>query len=104
MQEEKNTYYISIANGEIMRQPTVSPWNFKIYATDAEITNLRELFDANYSVEWVNFFRAHIPYREYHNDPENDQYDEHMSKIYETIYELGDEEAKRHVREMREWR
>ncbi|KAB7705839.1 hydrolase [Bacillus aerolatus] len=100
MQEEKKTYYISLANGEIMRQSTVSPWNFKIYATDDEITNLRELFDANYSTEWENFFRAHVPYVQYHYDRENDRYDGNMKKIYETIYELGDEEAKQHVKEM----
>ncbi|MEK4028387.1 MULTISPECIES: hydrolase [Bacillaceae] len=100
MEEEKNEYYISLANGEIMRQPTVSPWNFKIYATDVEITELRELFDANYTTEWANFFRAHIPYREYHKDKENDQYDEHMEKIYKIIYKLGDEEAKQYVKEV----
>lgn len=98
--QEKKEYYISVANGQIMRQPTISPWNFKIYATDDEITALRELFDANYLTEWGTFMRAHIPYREYHKDAENDRYDNHMSKVYKTIYELGDEEAKQYVKEV----
>ncbi|KIL75720.1 hypothetical protein [Bacillus badius] len=100
MEEGKNVYYIAIETGEIMRKPTVSPWSFKIYASDEEITSLRELFDANYSVEIGNFLRAHIPYREYHKDSGNDQYDDHLRKIYQMIYELGDEEAKQHIEEM----
>ncbi|MFK2824738.1 hydrolase [Bacillus sp. B190/17] len=102
MQEDKNVYYISIANGEIMRQPNVSPWNFKIYATDDEITVLRGLFDSNYSTEWENFFRAHVPYVQYHYDRENDQYDDRLKKVYKMIYDLGDEEAKQHIKET--WR
>ncbi|WP_100331910.1 hydrolase [Bacillus xiapuensis] len=100
MQEEKKAYYIQIANGEIMRSATASPWNFKIYATDEEITALRELFDANYSKEWEGFFRAHVPYVQYHYDRPNDRYDKNLDKVYQMIYELGDEEAQAHIREM----
>ncbi|KKB37519.1 hydrolase [Bacillus thermotolerans] len=100
MQKEKNTYYISIANGEIMRSSTDSPWNFKVEATDEEITALRELFNANYSTEWANFLRAHVPYVQYHYDRENDQYDSRMEQVYEMIYQLGDEEAKQYVKDI----
>ncbi|MBM7649719.1 hypothetical protein JOC78_002693 [Bacillus ectoiniformans] len=100
MNEEKNAYYIQVGNGEIMRRATDSPWNFKIYANDEEITALRELFDANYSVEWQNFFRAHVPYVQYHYDRQNDGYDGNMKQIYEMIYELGDDEAKEHIKGM----
>jgi hypothetical protein len=98
MDSSKKSYYISIGTGEIMKTATDSPWNFKIEANDDEITKLREYFDQNYSTEWQNFFRAHVPYVQYHYDRENDAYDETMVKIYEMIYELGDEEAKQHIR------
>lgn len=94
----KKPYYVSIGTGEIMRTATDSPWNFKIEATDDEITKLREYFDQNYSTEWQNFFRAHVPYVQYHYDQENDAYDETLVKIYQMIFELGDEEAKQHIR------
>jgi hypothetical protein len=97
---EKKPYYISIATGEIMQTPTASPWNFKIEATDEEISQLRGYFDQNYSTEWQNFFRAHVPYVQYHYDRENDAYDETMKKIYKMIYDLGDDEAKQHIRTM----
>lgn len=100
MKEEKTAYYIQLANGEIMRTSTASPWNFRIYATDAEIIQLRELFDANYAVEWEGFFRAHVPYVQYHFDRPNDRYDDNLKKVYEMIYELGDEEAKTHIKDM----
>ncbi|PLR79432.1 hydrolase [Bacillus sp. V3-13] len=100
MDEPKKTYYISVGTGEISQSATASPWNFQIHATDEEITILREYFEQNYSTEWQNFFRAHVPYVQYHYDRENDAYDETMQKIYRMIYELGDEQAKKHIEEM----
>lgn len=100
MASNKKTYYLSVGNGEIMQTSTDSPWNFKIEATDDEIIRLRELFDQNYSTEWQNFFRAHVPYVQYHYDRENDAYDETLKKVYQMIYQLGDEEAKQFISEM----
>ncbi|MEI5908780.1 hydrolase [Bacillus spongiae] len=95
--ENKETYYISISTGEISRSSTDSPWDFQIAANEEEITYLRGLFDANYSADWQGFYRAHVPYLQYHFDRENDTYDKNLQKIYECIYRLGDEEAKNHI-------
>ncbi|WP_456277908.1 hydrolase [Bacillus sp. AK128] len=95
----KKTYYISLANGEISQISTASPWNFKIEASDDEIVRLREYFDQIYSSDWQGFFRAHVPYVEYHHDPTNDAYDETMKSVYAMIYELGDQEAKQLIEE-----
>ncbi|RHW30754.1 hydrolase [Neobacillus notoginsengisoli] len=100
MENEKKTYYIAIANGEIFRNATSSPWDFKITATDDEITQLREFFDENYANEWLTFVRAHIPYMEYHNDRETKRYDDKLQTIYSYIYDLGDEEAREHIASM----
>ncbi|WP_059171481.1 hypothetical protein [Bacillus sp. FJAT-27445] len=100
LDNEKKTYYVSIANGEISRDGTNSTWNFKIEATDDEITELRSAFDENYWNEWRTFIRAHIPFVEYHHDKENNAYDERLQKIYQAIFELGDEQAKKHIQEM----
>ncbi len=98
--EQRKPYYIDVGTGEISLSAASSTWSFKIHATDEEITELRELFDSNYSTEWQNFFRAHVPYVQYHYDRENDQYDQTLVKVYELIYRLGDEEAKNHIKSM----
>lgn len=98
--DSKKTYYITIASGEISQVSTASAWNFKIEASDEEVIKLREYFDQNYSTEWQNFFRAHVPYLQYHYDRQNDAYDETLVKVYEMIHELGDEEAKQHIESM----
>jgi hypothetical protein len=100
MEPQKRTYYITVGTGEISQSATSSPWNFQIQATDDEIIQLREYFDQNYSTEWQSFFRAHVPYVQYHYDRENDAYDQTMVKVYEMIYHLGDEEAKQHISSM----
>lgn len=99
-EQQKKTYYVSMAYGEISQIKTASPWDFQIEATDDEIIQLREYFDQNYSTDIQNFFRAHVPYIQYHYDRENDAYDETLKKIYQLIYKLGNEEAKQHIRSM----
>ncbi|PLS14947.1 hydrolase [Bacillus sp. M6-12] len=100
MDQQKNTYYIWLQNGQISRDRDTSPWNFQVEATDEEISQLREYFDQNYSVEWQNFYRSHVPYVQYHYDRENDAYDKGMQKIYEMIYKIGNEEARKHIESM----
>jgi len=97
MKDRKKTYYVSIANGEISQVSTVSPWDYKIEATDVEITKLREIFDQLHSTGWQNFFRAHVPYVQYHYDRENDSIDSLNKQVFQMIYDLGDEEAREHI-------
>nr|WP_057772289.1 hypothetical protein [Cytobacillus dafuensis] len=100
MSENKKAYYIKVETGEISQSKTDSSWDFKIEATDDEIIELRDYFNQNYSTEWMNFFRAHIPFIEYHDDKDNDAYDSTIRKVYEMIYQLGDQEARRHIQSM----
>jgi hypothetical protein len=100
MAEQKKTYYIDVGSGEITQSVTGSTWSFKIQADDEEITELRELFNENYSNEWKTFVRAHIPYLEYHHDRENDMYDSTIQQVYGLIHKLGDDEAKSHIESM----
>ncbi|HAQ06482.1 MAG TPA: hydrolase, partial [Bacillus bacterium] len=100
MTQAKKTYYINISEGEISSVSTASPWNFKVEATDEEITSLREIFDQSYSTGWQNFMRAHVPYVQYHYDRENDALDSLLVQTYEMIYKLGDEKAKQHIESM----
>ncbi|WP_342432702.1 hydrolase [Neobacillus sp. FSL H8-0543] len=100
MNEQKKTYYIDVGTGGISQSETSSTYSFKIQANDEEITELRELFDQNYSTEWKNFFRAHVPYVQYHYDRENDAYDNTIQQVYGMIHKLGDDQAKQHIESM----
>jgi len=100
MQESKKTYFIDIGSGEISQSSSSSTWNYKIEATDEEITQLREEFNYNYNMGIQNFLRAHIPFDEYHNDKENHAQDGSMIRIFEMLYQLGDNETKNHIESM----
>ncbi|WP_078382643.1 hydrolase [Sutcliffiella halmapala] len=95
---ERKTYYISLADGNISQVKSAASWNYQIQATDEEITQLRELFDQNYSSDWQSFWRSHIPYVEYHFDRPNDGYDNGLQQVFKMLYELGDEETKAHIK------
>jgi hypothetical protein len=100
MDEQKKTYYIDVGTGHISSNASSSTWSYKIEATEEEISQLRELFNQNYSTEWQNFFRAHVPFVQYHNDRENDKYDSTIQQVYGMLYKLGDQEAKNHIESM----
>jgi hypothetical protein len=97
---DKKTYYVSVGSGEISRTKSETSYSFKIEATDEEITKLREYFDQAYAADIQSFVRAHIPFLEYHNDPQNDAYDEKLQKAYKMIYELGDHETQELIGQM----
>lgn len=98
---EKQPYYIAIASGEIQSQPDVSPWNFRVFANEKEIQSLRELLNGMNREDFGTFWRAHIPAVPYHEDTNNDQYDRYLADLYEKIYELGDEDAREHIKKWR---
>ena len=100
MEEQKQTYYFNIESGEVLDQPAEPEGHFTLFATGEEIKHFREFLNANYNADLKTFGRAHTPFKEYHKDKEDDEYDVTMKNIYALIYELGDAEAKNHVRNM----
>ncbi|MBO9130921.1 hydrolase [Bacillus sp. 165] len=97
---EKHTYYISMGSGEISRSKSDTTYSFKIEATDDEIIMLREYFDRAHEADVKSFLRSHVPFEEYHNDPQNDAYDENLQQAYRMVYELGDDEAQELIGKM----
>ena len=100
MSQVKRTYYIDLGSGGISPSPSSSAWNYKIEADNEEITALREEFELNHREGTKNFLRAHIPFKEYHNDKENDLQDASLARIFRMIHKLGDEEARKHIESM----
>ncbi|MGM0843304.1 MAG: hydrolase [Bacillota bacterium] len=101
MMESKQTYFVDISSGDILQDPNqnASP-SFRIFATPTEVNELTMLFNDNYNDDMSTMRRAQVPFRQYHNSPEDDQYDQSMKNIYSMIYKLGDEEARRHIIEI----
>ncbi|SFA71099.1 MULTISPECIES: DUF3970 family protein [unclassified Bacillus (in: firmicutes)] len=100
MDTTKKTYYVNMVNGEVIPEPAGTETHFRVNGTDEEIEDLMQMFSENYQADLETFGRAHIPYKEYHKDKENDHYDATMVKIYQQIYNLGDAEARAHIKEM----
>ncbi|MBW3111319.1 MULTISPECIES: hydrolase [Bacillaceae] len=96
--ETKQIYYVDISSGDILQDPnqSASP-SFRISATPTEVNELKMLFNDNYDDDMSTMRRAQVPFRQYHNSPEDDRYDQSMKDIYSKIYLLGDEEARRHI-------
>ncbi|PFP27625.1 hydrolase [Bacillus sp. AFS073361] len=100
MNELKHSYYINIQSHEIFSEPDGSEWDFRIEATDKEVAVLERLFDKTEETDWESYFRAHIPYLEYHHQPQNKDYDLRILLIYTLLHYLGDEDTRAHIREM----
>ncbi|KMK91261.1 hydrolase [Rossellomorea marisflavi] len=96
--EEKMTYYVDINSGDVTpeAEQNHSP-SFRIFATPEQVEELKLMFEQNDADAMSTMRRAQVPFRQYHNSPEDDRYDESMRQIYGKIFELGDEEAKRHI-------
>jgi hypothetical protein len=100
MNEPKQSYFINIQSHEIFSEPDGAEWDFKIKATESQVAVLQRLFDQNDETDWESYFRAHIPYLEYHHQPQNKEYDLRILLIYSLLYYLGDEKTRAHIREM----
>ena len=100
MDEQKHSYYINIQSHEIFSAPNGEEWDFKIEATKREVGVLERLFNKTDETDWESYFRAHIPYLEYHHQPQNKEYDLRILLIYSLLSYLGDEKTRAHIRKM----
>jgi hypothetical protein len=98
----KKTYYVAVGPGEILQPQHTETGNFEfeILATDEELDQLQELFEESQEANDDTAVRAHIPFREYHNDKENDAADYYLAQIYLKLHELGTPETKAHIETM----
>jgi len=100
MDDSKHSYYINIQSHELFSEPYGAEWDFKIEATASQAAVLERLFDKTDETDWESYVRAHIPYLEYHHQPQNKEYDLRMILIYSLLYYLGDEKSRLHIRNM----
>ncbi|QAS53880.1 hydrolase [Halobacillus litoralis] len=97
---DRDKYYINIGTREISLNHDGNNDDFLIYATKEEVITLREIFDEIYNSDVRSFYRAHVPFKPYHQDEDNDESDMEMKHAFQKIYDLGDETTKNHIVEM----
>ncbi|MCP3033372.1 hydrolase [Halobacillus sp. A1] len=97
---EKKPYYVNIGTREISINHDGNNDDFIINADDEDLLLLREVFDEMYDSDTRAFFRAHVPFDPYHHDMSNDEFDEGMKSAFRMIYDLGDDQTKKHIRSM----
>ncbi|GAB7387466.1 hypothetical protein BSNK01_13030 [Bacillaceae bacterium] len=97
---EKKLYYVSVGARDVFTDKTVSPFEFEIEATPEEVTRLQHLFDKAAAEDFATFLDTHIPFKLYHEDRVNVEYDRRLQEVYRMIYELGTPQTKRHIEEL----
>ncbi|MEH7118365.1 hydrolase [Neobacillus vireti] len=100
MEGPKHSYYINIQSHEIFNEPNGVEWDFKIEATPSQLAVLERLFDETDESDWESYFRAHVPFLEYHHQPQNKEYDQRLFLIYTFLYYLGDEKTRKDIGDM----
>ncbi|KGX89510.1 hydrolase [Pontibacillus halophilus JSM 076056 = DSM 19796] len=99
--EKKHTFYINLGTREISQVHEGNNDVFTIEATMEEMFRLRQVLDEAYNADGRAFLRAHIPYKHYSEDPENDDYDNSLRMAYRMLYDLGDEDTKAFIHSIR---
>jgi hypothetical protein len=93
MEPERKRYYVSIHSGEtmgeILQEPTASPYEFVIDATDEEVQKLNNLMGNNAVEDMETFWDSHIPYLAPDENRENQGYDRTLQQLYNALYRLG---------------
>ncbi|WP_181349497.1 hydrolase [Thalassobacillus sp. CUG 92003] len=97
---EKKKYFVNIGTREISVNHDANNDDFIIYANDEEIVLLREVFDEVYNADMRSFFRSHTPFKPYHQDADNDEFDEGMNTVFQKLYEYGDDMTRENIRSM----
>ncbi|MRH44788.1 hydrolase [Aquibacillus halophilus] len=97
---EKKKYFVNIGTQEISQIEVGNNKDFTIHATDEEVFQLREKLTEMYDSDMVSFWRAHVPFVQYHNDESNDEYDDGIKKVFQMIHDLGDESTMEHIESM----
>lgn len=95
----KNQYFVSVSDGTIQNEDMENS-EFTVWATKKEMIHLQKMMEAERDEEKETLKRAPIPYKSADHDPANEGMSETLLHVYAFIYEIGDEESKKHIYEM----
>ncbi|WP_010274733.1 hypothetical protein [Paenibacillus senegalensis] len=95
----KSTYYVTVAQGELLQDPTALNYDFVIEADEDEFDKLQELFEDTAEAEQRTAGTSLIPYlRDAAED--NEFYDSQLMEIYRMLHQLGTPETRKHIESM----
>lgn len=99
IESDRKTYYVAVGARQILEDREAAAFEFAIHANDEELTKLQESFEELQDAEEDNAFRfSELP--SVSDDPEDPTYNVLFKNIYRQLYELGNEETKRHIESM----
>ncbi|WP_159885077.1 hypothetical protein [Paenibacillus puerhi] len=103
----KTRYAVSVANRTIIQLdqrpntgPSASDAELVVKATPEEIAELGQLIQEQEHREEKTFARGPVPYKSADHDEATRRFNDHISRVYTEIYELGTPETRRHIEEM----
>jgi len=99
---EKRRYYVSVQAKTIVPHQGDAPYELEIDATIDEKERLERIFHEidNYD-EATGIQTAFLPPITNWSQTNNDGYDYFLKQSYQMIYDLGSEETKAHIRQMK---
>jgi rubrerythrin len=97
---DKKSYFVRVAAGEIMDDPTAFDYEFEIKADSDDIDKLQELFEDTAEAETHNAHASVIPYASKIDEEENRLYDDNLKQIYRMLHTLGTPETRKHIETM----
>jgi len=100
MKGVKKHFYVSVHGDSILPNEGDAAYGFEIEATEEQVDELQRLFNGRQNADDQAFFRAHVPFLEYHHDQANDRYDDYLTDVYRMIHDLGTPETKSHIESM----
>lgn len=93
---ERKQFYVNLQGKQISEEKHDGT-AFTIHATEQEAEELRRILNNMSSAEMETFWRAHVPFKPYHDDVANDRYDKQITEAYKMMYTLGDTETKQFI-------
>ncbi|WP_138754767.1 hypothetical protein [Paenibacillus sinopodophylli] len=96
---QKKLYYVSISGKRVEPEPSIND-QLTVVGTTDEINELGLQLDQLRRDDELTQFRAPIPYKSADHDKATDKFNEDLIKVYHTIYELGTDETRTHIRQM----
>lgn len=88
MEQEKQTYYVSVAHRLIQESPNDSGV-FEVLLDEEEFSLLQDKLNALTAEDKYTFRRAPIPYKSADHDDAPEQFNKQLSELYVLLYRSG---------------
>lgn len=96
---DREKYFVSLQKQIVSQTNVTNEHGITIYATEEEAKELEHLFIGLQSADFTSFLRALVPIKPYHKAESVEEFDESYTELAKKLYALGDDEAKKFIRE-----